>query len=167
AIEELAVVLADVGLPLADAAILPGPLGVAAVDVADGQEIAVARGAAGVAAALAAGADQAEPRPVVLGPGLVGQGPAEGREEREQRGAGRPDAEEIPAGVRADGHGGGFPGRRDATRPASPDRRRPGPRPRLFRPSLTGPGGGGNELPPPGRRRDGPGHTRSPLWLAG
>ncbi len=54
AIEELAVVLVDVGLPLADATVGLGLLGVALVDVADGQEVAVLGGPAGVARTLAA-----------------------------------------------------------------------------------------------------------------
>ena len=104
AVEELAVVFVDVGLFLADALVVLGFFGVAAVDVADGQEIAVVHGAASIARALAAGADQAEPRPVVLGPRLVGQGAAEGRKEGEERGARRRDAKEFPAVVRADIH---------------------------------------------------------------
>ena len=47
AVEELAVVLVDVGLALADALVVLGLLGVALVDVADGQEVAVVRRARG------------------------------------------------------------------------------------------------------------------------
>ena len=128
AVEELAVVFVDVGLALADAIVLLGFFGVAAVDVADRQEVAVVRGAASIAGALAAGADQAEPRPVVLGPGLVGQSAAEGREEGEKRGARRRDAKEISAVVRADNHRGVILDK-DTTRPGSSDRRLPGLRP--------------------------------------
>ena len=59
----------------------------------------------------------------------------------------------------------------DATRPASPDQRPPGPRPRLLRPSLTSLTGGGNELLPCARRRGASRPrkfrgTPAPPWLA-
>ncbi len=104
AIEELAIVLADIGLPLADATVVLGLPGVSPVNIADGQEITEMGRTPGVAGALTAGPDQAEARAIVLGLHLVGHGPAEGREKREQRGACQRDAEELPTVLRADEH---------------------------------------------------------------
>ena len=58
-----------------------------------------------------------------------------GEKKGSERGARRRDAEEIPAVLRADGHRGG-PSRQDATRPGSPDRRPPGPRPRRYKSTI-------------------------------
>ena len=66
-VEELAVILVHLGFSLTDAPVVPGPFGVLAVDVADGQEIAVAACTVRIARALPSRADQAESRPVVLG----------------------------------------------------------------------------------------------------
>src|SRR5262249_40300534 len=83
AVEQLAVVLAHVGLLLADVPVVPGLLGVLPVDVADGQDIDEPCRAPRAPRRVAAGGEQAGAWPVVRGAGRVGQGPAGGRVKRE------------------------------------------------------------------------------------
>ena len=100
AVEELAVVLVDVGLPFADVLVSLARSACRLVDVADGEEVAVAGGPPGVARALATGADQAEAGPIVLGPGLVGHRPTGRGDQGQEQRARRRNAEEIPPVLR-------------------------------------------------------------------
>ena len=65
ALQHLAIIAVAGGLAFADAGVVLGPLGMAGVDVTDGHDIGEHPMLQGVAGALFAQADAAEPRPVV------------------------------------------------------------------------------------------------------
>ncbi len=98
AVEHLAVIVVGVGFALADAAVVLGPLGVVAVDIADGQDVAEVAVLFGVAGAHAPHANAADLRAIVLV--LIGEG-SFGREIRHGRadgGRGGAGFEETTAG---------------------------------------------------------------------
>ena len=83
AIEQLAVVFVDVALARADLLVVAGGLGVRAIDVAEGQDVAILLDRPGIPLAHASVANAADPRPLVGRTRLVGHRPP-AREPRRQ-----------------------------------------------------------------------------------
>ena len=100
AVEHFPVVAVGIGLPLAEVVVVAGPLGVPVVDVADGEDVAEVGMLLGVAGAHRAGADAADPRPVVgsrVGKRLRGPGEGGDKAAGDRRGAQRRRTEELTA----------------------------------------------------------------------